>query len=887
MTVGFAVPPGVAPAWDAAVLRDGEVLYAASGGERSPGRRSPGRESGGAPLAGAPVLFDVASLTKVVATGTLAALLVKEGARARRAGRPTGSRRFRGGGTGRRVTVRHLLAHSSGLPWWRPWFERAAADPVAGQAFLPPDRRPGRPAGTPSPRAGAAWRKRSGRSRSRRRRAPGRSTATRPSWRSGFSWSGPAGRRSTGSSRTGWPGRSVSGHLLRRGPGGWRWGGAVRRAGYAPTERCAHRGEVNRGAVNDDNAWAIGGVAGHAGLFSTAADVARLGQAWLDALAGRGRILDGAWPASSRGATLRRARRRAGTSSRALGWDTPQRRGRRSRWATGSAAGPAARSATSASPGARSGSTSTGAGRCALLTNHVHPDGRRPGADPGVAAGLPRRGGRGGGGMTDEAADVGMDWRRREAGPPHRRLRHRHGLLRRDAQGGRPRGDRVGRERLPAHVDPARALGHRGHERLPAPRTSTGPGPTWSSSATSSAQVNPEAAAMRERGLPHVSFPAALGERFIGPRHGVVVVGHPRQDHHQRHDGPSCSTTPAATRPSWSAASPATSSRNYRLGGGAALRGRGGRVRHRLLRQGPQVPPLPAAHRHLHQLRARPRRHLPGRGALRERLRAVRRRSCRPTASWPPAPSYPSVLRISPRGPAAGSRPTRWTRPAPTGRRAASRSAPTGPASRLVRARARPRRRCTSPVGGAHNVENALGVAAAATALGLSPAEIAAGLAAFRGREAAPGGARRAPAASPWSTTSPTTRRAVREDAGRHPGPLPGGAAAGLLRAALQHQPAQPPPGRVRRRGHLERRRRRSSCCAPRRPTGCRRRSGSTWTGWCAELSGRGTPAAAFATRGRAGGRARRAARPGDVVVAMSNGAFGGIWTKLLAGPRA
>src|SRR5512132_4410740 len=37
--------------------------------------------------------------------------------------------------------------------------------------------------------------------------------------------------------------------------------------------------------------------------------------------------------------------------------------------------------------------------------------------------------------------------------------------------------------------------------------------------------VNPEATAMRERGLPHVSFPAALGERFIAPRHGVVVVG--------------------------------------------------------------------------------------------------------------------------------------------------------------------------------------------------------------------------------------------------------------------------------------------------------------------------------------------------------------------------
>ena len=37
--------------------------------------------------------------------------------------------------------------------------------------------------------------------------------------------------------------------------------------------------------------------------------------------------------------------------------------------------------------------------------------------------------------------------------------------------------------------------------------------------------VNPEAAAMRDRGLPHVSFPQALGEAFIGPRHGVVVVG--------------------------------------------------------------------------------------------------------------------------------------------------------------------------------------------------------------------------------------------------------------------------------------------------------------------------------------------------------------------------
>ena len=37
--------------------------------------------------------------------------------------------------------------------------------------------------------------------------------------------------------------------------------------------------------------------------------------------------------------------------------------------------------------------------------------------------------------------------------------------------------------------------------------------------------VNPEAEAMRARGLPHVSFPQALGDLFIAPRHGIVAVG--------------------------------------------------------------------------------------------------------------------------------------------------------------------------------------------------------------------------------------------------------------------------------------------------------------------------------------------------------------------------
>ncbi|MGA8891094.1 MAG: serine hydrolase domain-containing protein, partial [Anaeromyxobacteraceae bacterium] len=135
MSFPFAVPPGVAPAWDAVVLRNGEVVHASRGGDPSAATGAAG------PPAGPPLLFDVASLTKVMATGTLAALLVKEGRIRLDAPAVEWLPRFRGGGK-EQVTVRQLLAHASGLPWWRPWFERAMADPVAGQAFLPPAERP-------------------------------------------------------------------------------------------------------------------------------------------------------------------------------------------------------------------------------------------------------------------------------------------------------------------------------------------------------------------------------------------------------------------------------------------------------------------------------------------------------------------------------------------------------------------------------------------------------------------------------------------------------------------------------------------------------------------------------------------------------------------------
>jgi CubicO group peptidase (beta-lactamase class C family) len=57
----------------------------------------------------------------------------------------------------------------------------------------------------------------------------------------------------------------------------------------APTELVPWRGGLLAGVVHDENAWALyrEGCAGNAGLFADASNVARLGMAVLDALAGR------------------------------------------------------------------------------------------------------------------------------------------------------------------------------------------------------------------------------------------------------------------------------------------------------------------------------------------------------------------------------------------------------------------------------------------------------------------------------------------------------------------------------------------------------------------------------------------------------------------------
>lgn len=96
----------------------------------------------------------------------------------------------------------------------------------------------------------------------------------------------------------------------------------ARRAAAAPTDAMAEdtrRGQRLVGVVHDNYAAALGGIAGHAGLFGTAASLGAFARTLLGAAQGR---LDAGHPLSV--ADVARAVRRSTVagSSRALGWDT-------------------------------------------------------------------------------------------------------------------------------------------------------------------------------------------------------------------------------------------------------------------------------------------------------------------------------------------------------------------------------------------------------------------------------------------------------------------------------------------------------------------------------------------------------------------------------------
>src|SRR5688572_24700798 len=84
----------------------------------------------------------------------------------------------------------------------------------------------------------------------------------------------------------------------------------------APTELTPPRGYPLRGEVHDENAFALGGVAGHAGLFSTATDLAVFAQMMLN-----GGEINGVRIVADSTVALFTARTPA-RGTRALGWDT-------------------------------------------------------------------------------------------------------------------------------------------------------------------------------------------------------------------------------------------------------------------------------------------------------------------------------------------------------------------------------------------------------------------------------------------------------------------------------------------------------------------------------------------------------------------------------------
>jgi CubicO group peptidase (beta-lactamase class C family) len=327
------------------VSREGDTVFERAVGSRSlVPKPSPMRLD---------VVFDLSSLTKCLATTPAVLLLVRD----RRLSLDDRVTRFfhnfgiHGKGS---VTFRHLLCHSSGLAAHRNFFLEVARMDQAGRVNFVASR------------GAREW-------------VYDQVHREKPE--------APAGSRAIysdlGFMILGQIVETISGQTLDRfcrtrifGPLGLRAlsfidltlvrGGrlAPQHDRIAPTQSCPWRRRIICGEVGDENAYAMGGVAGHAGLFGTARDVDALAGALENGLYEDGGLL-------SRDA-IREMWTRDGAvpgSTRTLGWDTPS--------AVGSSAGTRMSSRTVG----HLGFTGTSIWmdlerriRITLLTNRVHPD---------------------------------------------------------------------------------------------------------------------------------------------------------------------------------------------------------------------------------------------------------------------------------------------------------------------------------------------------------------------------------------------------------------------------------------------------------------------------------------------------------------------------------
>jgi CubicO group peptidase (beta-lactamase class C family) len=229
-------------------------------------------------------VWDLASLTKVLATTTALAQLVESGRVSLDAPVQRYLPAWTGGGR-EAVTVRHLLTHSSGLPAFKP-YDTLTHNPDSLAALLfstPLERKPGE----------------------------------RMIYSDiGAFMMGEIIRKISGETLDGYFERHVARPLHLKDtrylpPRSWR-------KRIAPTEIDTLRGGLVHGVVHDERAYYLGGVAAHAGLFGSARDLARFAKMML-----RGGTLDGARIFTPATIALFTAYADSAFSNRGLGWQKP------------------------------------------------------------------------------------------------------------------------------------------------------------------------------------------------------------------------------------------------------------------------------------------------------------------------------------------------------------------------------------------------------------------------------------------------------------------------------------------------------------------------------------------------------------------------------------
>ncbi len=272
--IAGAVASGVTPAAVAEVGRATGTLW------RAPfGRLTYDAE---APATADDTFFDLASLTKVLATAPLVMRAVDQGQL--RLGDPVRGYLPHWRGTDRDdVTIRDLLAHSSGLTAYLPFFRDYSGRAEFERAIcaLPLEY---------APRTRSIY-------------------SDLGFMLLGFILEDLFGRSLASSF-------DELARAIATGPIGFNPPAALRPR-TAPTEVDPWRGRLLAGEVHDENCWALGGAAGHAGLFGTAAAVGTFARTVLDTFRRD--------TALARRTTMELFARRTidvPDSSRALGWDT-------------------------------------------------------------------------------------------------------------------------------------------------------------------------------------------------------------------------------------------------------------------------------------------------------------------------------------------------------------------------------------------------------------------------------------------------------------------------------------------------------------------------------------------------------------------------------------